>query len=247
MKEAGSLLKIMTEHQSHSGAAWPNATARDDRVSVAELIALALIQEFRDNNDDQEPRALLVLQAKADEDSASAALDLLMSPDPARRRLGAQIAREFPRLDAAPNQWSPRFLVALETAIATEDDESALRDELSAMAWQKLSKATSVLLRFAGHPSERIRHTVANNLILTCDCTRELPSEVLGTLSELSRDTSPDVRESVFYDVAQFPTLFASRSVDLINAARDSIRLHGPGEQFATEAIRALELQRERT
>lgn len=235
-------LRSLESHLARGHQDWSSRAAADAHLSTEALVELALVQEANDVEDEPgAARALLVLQARANEDVAKVASALLTSSDPARRRLAAMVMREFPRLDAAPTRWSQEFVDALDSAVTVEKDPDALSWELAAIGWQKLPSALGTLLRFCSHPDAGIRAVVANNLLLSSSSNSRLPDEVAEQLLRFSHDQVAEVRDGVFCDVASFPELFEHHAVEYMRSASLAIERGEADAKSAKAALDALE------
>lgn len=166
------------------------------------------------------------------------ALAMLASPEVARRHLAANVLKEFPRLDDAPNPHSPEVVVALEDAARSERDEDALAAMLCAIGWQKLPQGEQVLLRYVDDARHKVRDAVANNLLMAVEPEMGPSEGVLDALRALSQDASSWIREGVFYEVAEFPELFLRQRERFVESARQVVDSHPAGE--TSEARRAL-------
>lgn len=209
-------------------------------ISTAQLLELALdeVRAMRNREDPAPVPALVALQARANEDTRVAALRMLESADPSKRMLAALIMREFPSLNAAPHVHSREFLDRLSRAVDVETDVVTLGWQLSAIGWQRLPAARSVLLRFANHADTAVRNTVGDNLYnLTAD-GQPMDAAVSAALLKLAADPDPWVASSVLYDVASDPACFAhaqSQFEEIAHAA-----LASDDEQLRTTARNAL-------
>ncbi len=215
--------------------------ARDTRLTTPFLIkgAIAHMRRQRDDDVDGPCFELLVLQQRVNREVLDSALAMLEDTDPAVRQLGTRILRELPGLDAAPYPHSPEALSCLERLVAVERDEEVLCSALAAIGWQCLPAGTDVLLRFTDDERSSVRYVVSNTLHMGSCRDGGVPEAAASALLSLACDPDEDIRWSVFYDVAEYPGLFASHHKEFKKLAHDAMQ--DPVEKVREEASRAYE------
>jgi hypothetical protein len=199
--------------------------ANDSRLSIDFLLgrALAHIKTATDDRKDPLNYALLILQQRTTDEVYNRAIGLLQRDDPAKRMLGVQILREFPGL-SAPHPHSPKTILALKVLIDKEKDIEVLAWAISAVAWQRHPDGIETLLRFTNDRRVRIRKTVAWNLYMPFENEEALPTEITDAYLTLASDVCSDIRWSVFYDIAEWPSFFRLRIDDFVGACTAGIR-----------------------
>jgi hypothetical protein len=196
------LADLETQHNvlKHQGV---EHLARDESLTTASLISLACeVEENQETNP-----ALLILQNRANEEVFAQACELLESKQRPHRIVGAQILREFPRLDLAPHHFSARIVDQLWNAVQKENKISVLTWLLNSIGWHKLKENVSKLAEFKTHPAVQVREVVASGLLLCIpSCTEH--DLLFKSLLELAHDEEQDVVGCILYDVAEYPELF---------------------------------------
>lgn len=218
------------------------SAAQDPRLSDDALFALAL-RGIENERADVEPRgdhgALVVLQARTTPEVLQRCLDDLRAAVAARRHLAAATLREFGGLNDAPHAHSSTVVRALESAVTPEQDADTLDAMLRAIGWQRVPEGESVLLRFVADSRDTIRSAVADSLLMAVEPGGLPSAAVLDALHALSRDESEWIRESVFWDVAESPSMFHAQRERFLASAKRAVE-DCPAEE-GVEARRALQ------
>jgi hypothetical protein len=217
--------KLLAAYAASESLGWSARAKHDSRLRTGDLLALALDEVRADRaSEHSEPApALVVLLLRSEEETRQAAHDMLQSADAAQRELGARIMREFGAPEARPRQHAGEFLQALIRAVDVEEDEDALRFQLSAIGWQGLPEAQNLLLRFIGDHRNFIRVVVGDNLRALAALYDQLPGPIGDALLKLARDRDPMVAWSVLYDVADSPADFLAYRDQFIRVATDAL------------------------
>lgn len=167
-------------------------------------------------------------------------LQLLSSSSCVERDLAARVMRRT--LTINPTEDSAVFVEALSVAVVEESDPTTRRSMLSALACQKLPLARPALLSLADHDDEWTRHRVANDLLCTLeDNSAPVPDDVNEAFLTFAEDENGDTRWSVFYDVAEYPELFAHAADRWMAAATEALDdVDDEVRQVARRALDAL-------
>lgn len=181
---------------------------------------------------------LLILQQRVDQETIEAALDLLVRKAPEERQLGAQVLREMPSLDSAPQPHSQMVIDHLEKLVQIENDRLVLQWGLSAIGWQCMPEGTTILLSFAKSKDSLVRLVVADNLLMGSKNSGEISLETFNAAMGFIGDECEDVQWSILFEIAEQPSLFASK----VGIAKREIgfALVGASEWLAEQANRAL-------
>jgi len=223
---------------------WAHAAANEPELLTDYLydVAVADVASERAGKGQDPCLALLVLQQRTGPAELHQALAALQHATPAVRQLGAQILREFPRLDSAPQPWAPRVVRALEQAMDKEPDDEVFRWQLSALAWQCHPEGTPVLLRYRADHRAMVRYVVAGGLLMTLSEDHPLSDEVAEALADFLGDPDAEVVWSVLHDLREFSDLLMPHVGRLLLAARQL--LDDPRDEIreiASEAVVALQ------
>ena len=218
--------------------------AKDDSMATADLFQLALKdvrkawQQSRSNPPEGLPGAiltpswaspehvnfpLLLLQQRVDEETLQTALDLLQEEDPACRILAAQVLRELPGLEDAPQPHSAEVLQRLQEAAQVEAEEDVLAWFLAAIGWQRLPASTEFLLRYVKHSVLAIRLIVADNLLMGGSSAQDVTPAWQEGVMTLLRDPDEDVQWSMLYEIAARPKLMAAHRQEIEEEIRPQV------------------------
>lgn len=185
--------------------------AADTTISTLDLIASAkeiLIQELA-SQEHQSNLPLVTLHYRAGEELLHQATALMTSKDALDRELGCWIVREFPSIDDAPTTYSPQIISAIQKMIDNgENNADVLIAGLAAVGWQCHPDAQALFSRFIGDHRPEIRQVIANNLLGMVKSEDSLITFVIAGFNQLGRDSDPDIRWSIFYDIAEHYELF---------------------------------------
>jgi HEAT repeat protein len=175
---------------------------------------------------------IVALHKRGDDESFVAAAELLDSPDPDRRALGADILAQ---LGAAPDVpvedrplAGPAFRLLLQQ-IATETHPDVLQSIATAFGHLSDPRGIPALHALRDHPNDDVRHAVVFGLLGQDD---DLAVE---TLIELSRDSDADVRDWATFGLG---TQIERDSAQIREAL--VARLDDPDDDTRGEALRGL-------
>ncbi len=232
------------ESRSDTGRDWRMRAAADARLPTDFLVRRGIedTRRARDSDPDHVGVAVFVLQQRVDAATLEVLLGLLEHPDPAAREFAINVLRQFPGLAEPPPPHAQRVVEHLERLVAREQDDEVLAGALSAIAWQRVPGYVDILLRWRDDPRDLVRYKVADNLLMTADEDQPLPEPIVDALLAFATDPDDDIRWSVFFDVADWPRMFADRREAFRAAARAALddEDHTVGEQ-AARALAALD------
>lgn len=218
--------------------------AQDDSMATADLFRVALedVRKTWKASQSQPPEGLpgailtpswaspdhvnfplLILQQRVEEETLQTALHLLQEREPASRILAAQVLRELPGLEDAPQPHSEEVLQRLQEAAQVEAEEEVLAWLLAAIGWQRLPDSTEFLLRYVGHSALAIRLIVADNLLMGGSTPEDVTPAWQEGVMTLLRDPDEDVQWSMLYEVAARPKLMAAHRQEIEREIRPRV------------------------
>lgn len=219
--------------------------AMDESMATADLFRLALEDVRGTWNDNQSELSedllstvlspswaspnhvnfpLLILQQRVEEETLQTALNLLQEKDSASRILAAQVLRELPGLENAPQPHSAEVLQRLQEAALVESEQGVLAWFLAAIGWQCLPESTEFLLRYVRHSARAIRLIVADNLLMGGSTPEDVTPAWQEGVLVLLRDSDEDVQWSILYEIAARPKLMAAHRQEIEKEIRPRVK-----------------------
>jgi HEAT repeat protein len=175
---------------------------------------------------------VVTLHERGDDESFVVAAELLDSPNPDRRALGADILAQLGAAPGVPVEdrplAGPAFRLLLER-IATETHPDVLQAIATAFGHLSDPRGIPALHALRDHSDEDVRHAVVFGLLGQDD---DLAVE---TLVELSRDPDPDVRDWAIFGLGMQIARDDPQIRDALVA-----RLDDPDDDARGEALRGL-------
>lgn len=191
--------------------------AKEERLLTTYLFTKAVETVIHERNEQEvDNYELLILQQRVNEEVIHQSYTYLESADVVCRHVACKILRELGGLNNAPHLHSEKSVYQLEKLLQSEEDIEVIVCALSAIGWQCHPVSKSILLKWKNDLRDEVRYIVAMNLFNVCVKHEKMPKDIAETFIAFAKDKDPDIRLSVFYDMAEYPELFKEYQSDFL-------------------------------
>jgi hypothetical protein len=179
--------------------------------------------------------AVTALQLRDTPEVLETAVSYVSSPDPRGRARGLDVLAQLGANKPESQRPYRNRCIDLAIRALADPDPQVLRSAAWALAHWKGERAVAALLPLRRYRDPDVRHAVA------CGMAESTAPEAIDTLVELSRDSSPVVRDWATFALG----LAKTNSATVLAALRE--RLDDPYPEARDEALWALARRRDRT